>query len=148
MSNRNSDGTYILPDEKVSRVWQNRLGATITRDMSDNLWIEYAGGSRIHADRIVPGHWLPWTPPTFPVRKKCDVRLCLIRVGGAVRQAAWFNGEQAPFRITNPVVWYEPGVSVVCWLTPEYEDELPGMENMNNGVQSSKRTQSTAHVST
>ena len=70
------DGTYDLPDEKVSRVWQEEGGAILS--MSLPWSTDWSGPYFAGYGTIKPGRWLPWTPPVFPVRVKCKWRLCRV----------------------------------------------------------------------
>lgn len=121
-----SDGTYDLPEaSKATPVWQEEGGEVVTR-------IVHQFGEPTWRDGTVevkpkPGRWLPWTPPVFPVRRKCSSRLCWITVAGK-RKLASFTDSDYPFRISvggGCCEYYQADrVTDIQWLTPEFEDEL------------------------
>ncbi len=61
---QNSDGTYDLPDKKISRVWQEEGGAIVS--MSLPWSTDWNGPYFAGHGAVKPGRWLPWTPPIFP----------------------------------------------------------------------------------
>ena len=124
---KNPDGTYKLPDEKVSLVWQRDDGAIVHKRLAtDDSW---HGPYFVGCKGPPVGHWLPWTPPVFPVRKKTELRLAKVRIGNH-EYTAVTSQKKAGYPWT--VVWNDDcwvcrrdnEVTVLEWLTPEYEDEL------------------------
>lgn len=116
------DGTYDLPASSVAIFWSSEQGEVVRFSLVDSEWHAITHGKPIDPQ---PGRWLPWTPPVFPQRKKCAVRLCIVEYEGRQQLAAWFLEEQPiPFRIADPCLWLKGDARVIKWLTPEFEDEL------------------------
>jgi hypothetical protein len=119
-----TDGTYDLPDEKVSRVWQHEDGAILSaiRKSDESLAFWENRGNPITPQS---GRWLPWTPPVFPTRKKMPFRLCRVNLRGNGEHYASFRTDGRTYSFNLPMGDYKPTqVDVLQWLTPEYEDEL------------------------
>lgn len=134
MSKKNADGTYDLPDEKVSLVWQSAAGQLLRRSTNGTYW---TGLVDCHEETPLMGRWLPWSPPTFPVREKCEVRLCLVKIkihDSAIFMASWHMGKggvamRYPFKVVlssgHEETFSDEHAEFVKWLSPEYKDELP-----------------------
>lgn len=112
-------------DESVSPFWQRDDGLVVRYHPDHGKWYELNG--ECAWSRVQNGNWMPWTPPKFPVRKKCDIRLCRITAFGKRQLASWTDCEYS-FRVLIrkgqcDYFRYEY-VSDIEWLSPEYEDEL------------------------
>lgn len=123
-----ADGTYDLPDENVSPIWQNENGSLIRLCGSlGQLW-KWVNSEELYIPK--PGRWLPWIAAVFPERRKCAIRLCL---GSAHGQQGMFvfhlsrEHTHYPFTDQGGVGVRGDSVNKVVWLTPEYEDELTGI---------------------
>lgn len=122
MSEQNKDGTWKLPDASVSLVWQEQNGAIEAYRASEGVWLGVSG-------HCFKGRWLPWQPPTFPTRKKTELRRAKVRVDGREIVAVHSHS-----KLDNP--WTHicttghwacssaAAVEVLQWLDPEYEDEV------------------------
>lgn len=123
---KNADGTYKLPDHTASPCWRNDKGLLICWSPSGNKWNGSFGLQATPSE----GRWLPLTEPTFPARKKCSVRLCLVKTPDSDSTlASWHDAHTTyPFKCVvrgrSLETYSTDRVTVLRWLTPEYEDEL------------------------
>ena len=118
------DGTYDLPDEKVSRFWESCEQLCVYWDALAGSFFTTDGDGV----RPQPGRWLPWTPPTFPTRKKTELRRAKVRVD-LCGETIGVRTEKKRYQWSLPIdgEWncrHDSEVTVLEWLDPEYEDEL------------------------
>lgn len=123
----NADGTHKLPDHNIATCWRNDSGELICWSRALNMW----NGPLDVAMFPPEGRWLPLTEPTFPTRKKTELRRAKVRVGGRTFVAVFSHAKcenQWTFVDDTNDCWIrrsDSEVSVLQWLDPEYEDELP-----------------------
>ena len=111
-------------DENISPFWQRDDGLVVRYNPDHGKWYELNGECAWL--RVQSGNWMPWTPPKFPVRRKMPFRLCRVALhGGGGEWLASFRTDGRTYPFSLPVGDYKPTqVTVVSWLSPEYEDEL------------------------
>lgn len=136
MSEKNTDGTWALPDASVSQVWSERDGLIARYNELYDIWYDENGHNsstskdvrHIVNSRPIAGHWLPWTPPTFPERMKTPLRRARVRRGVKELVACYMHDNDdckwcGNFCDTGWVCRNDSEVTVLEWLDPEYEDE-------------------------
>lgn len=122
-NDKNTDGTYKLPDHAVAACWRHESGELLSWSRSSNSW----NGPFHLAVNPPEGRWLPLTEPTFPQRKRNPFRMCIVRLNGEEKnRVAVFrtSGTSHSFSVNVFADKCENDLTVVQWLTPEYEDEL------------------------